>query len=72
MYVNVYVPKSGGSVVPKSDVYKCSDPSGEIKLHLNLDTDLIILFLTLNLDHRGSHVDDRRRENEVRPRPHKL
>ena len=26
MYVNVYVPKSGGSVVPKSDVYKCSDP----------------------------------------------
>ena len=27
MYVNVYVPKSGGSVVPKSDVYKCSDPS---------------------------------------------
>ena len=27
MYVNVYVPQSGGSVVPKSDVYKCSDPS---------------------------------------------
>ena len=27
MYVNVYVPKSGGSVVRKSDVYKCSDPS---------------------------------------------
>ena len=26
MYVNLYVPKSGGSVVPKSDVYKCSDP----------------------------------------------
>ena len=26
MYVNVYVPKSGGSVVPKSDVYKYSDP----------------------------------------------
>ena len=26
MYVNVYVPKSGGSVVPKSDVHKCSDP----------------------------------------------
>ena len=29
MYVNVYVPKSGGSVVPKSDVYKYSDPRGD-------------------------------------------
>ena len=27
MYVNVYVPQSGGSVVLKSDVYKC-DPLG--------------------------------------------
>ena len=27
MYVNVYVPKSGQSDVPKSDVYKYSDPS---------------------------------------------
>ena len=27
MYVNVYVPKSGGSVVPKYDVYKYSDPT---------------------------------------------
>ena len=26
MYVNVYVPKYGGGVVPKSDVYKYSDP----------------------------------------------
>ena len=33
MYVNVYVPKSGGSVVPKSDVYKCSDP----KKHFSAD-----------------------------------
>ena len=27
VYVNVYVPKLGGGVVPKSDVYKYSDPS---------------------------------------------
>ena len=27
VYVNVYVPKLGGGVVPKSDVYNYSDPS---------------------------------------------
>ena len=26
----MYVPKSGGSVVPKSDVYKCSDPISQV------------------------------------------
>ena len=26
VYVNVYVPKLGGGVVPKSDVYNYSDP----------------------------------------------
>ena len=38
MYVNVYVPKSGGSVVPKSDVYKYSDPARWMRQDFNLSS----------------------------------
>ena len=32
VYVNVYVPKLGGGVVPKSDVYNYSDPMTQMQL----------------------------------------
>ena len=36
VYVNVYVPKLGGGVVPKSDVYNYSDPIKVAKYAKNI------------------------------------